>query len=247
MHIEHHRKRLSAPLSVPEYTNLPISTYSSMCVSYSLAYCKILMISTHNLCCATILMVHTDKVLQQVYQSYLIEYSVEECIIAGYHCVLIAAINTLPFHISVFLCCDSSCLCYQHITYHIESIIDEKRRTLLLILLYLKISILYVCLIARRRFQFYYYQWQPVHKHHHVASDRLIFYHSPLVANLKLILIYIFEIHQLHKGGFLPSIFRIAHLNTILKVFHKLLIPLLQNTFIHIGNFTESFIYDIRR
>ena len=222
---------------MPEHANLAVAADGLARFHQCLVYGKILMICSHNLCRAPILVVETQEVLQNVDKPFPSEDALKECLIVDNLYGLCLAVTALPLHISVGLGCQRSCLGGQHVAGHTKGVIDKQRRAFLLILLDLQIGILFLHVVVGRRFQFYHHQGQTVHEDHNVAANLLFLHHAPLVANLELVMQGMLEVYQPNKRRLLSPLFRVFHFHAVLQVVHHLLIPLLQRTLIHVGHY----------
>ena len=64
--VEHHGKRFSAALRMPEHSNLTIILYGDFRTLNGFLYCKILMISSKNFCGSCFVFREADKVLDNI-------------------------------------------------------------------------------------------------------------------------------------------------------------------------------------
>ena len=150
VHIEHHRQRFAAALCVPEHTNLAIAPNCFVRLGNRLVHGKVLVIGSHNLCRAPVLVVEADEVLQYVNQPLPTEDTFEESLVVNDLCRLRLTISRLPFHIAVLLGGECSGFRGQHVAGHGERIKDKQRGTFLLILFDLQIGIVFLYVIVGR-------------------------------------------------------------------------------------------------
>ena len=110
---------------MPEHTNLSVAANGLICLCQGFFHGKILVISSHDFCRTSVLMVKADEVLQDINQSFLLEDTIEEGLVVGYGIRFYFTVHALPLHKAVLLGGNCSCLRYQMVTNHREGVVDK--------------------------------------------------------------------------------------------------------------------------
>ena len=194
MREEHHRQRLAAALRMPEHTNLSVTLHCLFRSFQSLVHCKVLVISSHHLHLVSLVAV-ADKVTDDVYQMFLLEYPPEERFVVSQRRRFIFSVLRLPFHISLLVGGDGSCPACYHVGYYIKAVVAKQTWNLPLIGLYLVEGIVVVNALVTWRFQLNHHYRKSVQKHHYVATFPRVLVHSPLVDYAEVVVFDIVKIY----------------------------------------------------
>ena len=95
---------------MPEHTDLSITANGLVCLRQCFVHRKILVIGSHDLCRTSVLMVKTDKVLQDIYESLFLEDAIKEGLVVSKRSRFHRSVHALPFHVTVLLGGNGTCL-----------------------------------------------------------------------------------------------------------------------------------------
>ena len=152
MGIEHHRKRFSASLCMPEHTAFTVGNSSVLCGLNRLSYRKILMVSGKNFECVDTLIREANEVLNNIEKSFFLEHTLKESVKLSILCVFIVAVFGFPLHKAVFTGGDRTRFGGQLVAHNANSIVNEHRRDFLHIVTELPVRFGSVRFFTGRRF-----------------------------------------------------------------------------------------------
>ena len=222
---EQHGERFSASLRVPEHPDLALLLHGIECATERLVHGKILMVSPEYLPSLSVRLVKAKEVLYQVEQAGLVEDAMEEGMIVGYGVRFVLAILGFPLHVALLLGGKGSRTGGEHIRNHIEAIVHEQARNLLLVRLDLIVGIILAHPLIGRRFQLHDHDGKPVEHHHQVASLGGKFFHRPLVHDAEIILFRMVIIRQprIDRTEFPAHL--VFHRKSVLQIVGKGFVP----------------------
>ena len=150
MRVEHHGKRLAAPLSMPEHAALPVRSGRLLGSFYCLAYGEILVITGKDLDRVVVVARKADKVTQYIQKPLFVEHALVEGVELRISVVFVSAVLALPLHETVKPRGYGARPGRGQVAYHDKGVIDKQRGYVMKIIAYLIVCVLRADLVLGR-------------------------------------------------------------------------------------------------
>ena len=216
MRVEDHREGFSAPLRVPEDAPFSVRFHRLDRFADRAANRVILVISRENLRLVHPVARKTEKILENIEKTRLVEESLKEDVELRNPVAFALSVFRFPLHEAIFGRGDRPRFGDRHIAHNADRVVDEEFREILHIVPKLKVRFRRVGFVARRGFKLDRDEREPVDEEDEVESAIALIFEDELPGDDEGVILRVLEVDEINEIGALLAIEKIGHGHAVL-------------------------------